>query len=45
LLLDLWVRSRSEAELRENLEKLGQELVRAREQYLAAKERDRIIFG
>jgi len=45
LLLNLWVRARSEAELKEGLEELGRELVKAKTQYLEAKEKDQLIFG
>jgi SNF2 family DNA or RNA helicase len=45
LVLNLWLRSRDEAELDQSFEALGETLVEAQEQYVRAKELDEALFG
>jgi hypothetical protein len=43
--MDLWLRSAGEKELREGFARLGEELTRAKGQYLTSKELDEQLFG
>ncbi|HEV7221509.1 MAG TPA: SNF2-related protein [Pirellulales bacterium] len=45
LVLDLWLRSRDDAELEQSFVKLGETLLEAQEQYVQAKELDEALFG
>jgi SNF2 family DNA or RNA helicase len=45
IVVDLWIRSAGDTELREGFDRLGEELRRARERYLASKELDEQLFG
>ena len=45
LVLDLWLRSRDDAELEQSFETLGETLLEAQEQYVQAKELDEALFG
>jgi SNF2 family DNA or RNA helicase len=45
LVLNLWLRSRDEAELDQSFEALGETLLEAQEQYVRAKELDEALFG
>jgi SNF2 family DNA or RNA helicase len=45
LVLNLWLRSRDEADLDQSFEALGETLVEAQEQYVRAKELDEALFG
>jgi len=45
LVLQLWMRSRDEAELDRNFEHLGESLLAAQEQYLQTKRLDEALFG
>jgi SNF2 family DNA or RNA helicase len=45
IVVDLWIRSAGDTELREEFDRLGEELRRARERYLASKELDEQLFG
>jgi SNF2 family DNA or RNA helicase len=45
LVLDLWLRSRDDAELDHSFETLGETLIEAQEQYVRAKELDEALFG
>jgi SNF2 family DNA or RNA helicase len=45
LVLDLWLRSRDEAELERSFATLGETLLEAQEQYVQAKELDEALFG
>jgi len=45
LVLDLWLRSRDDAELDQSFESLGETLLEAQEQYVQAKELDEALFG
>ena len=45
LVLNLWLRSRDEAELDQSFEELGETLLEAQEQYVRAKELDEALFG
>jgi SNF2 family DNA or RNA helicase len=45
LVLNLWLRSRDDAELEHSFEVLGETLIEAQEQYVQAKELDEALFG
>ncbi len=45
LVLNLWLRSRDDAELQESFESLGETLLEAQEQYVQSKELDEALFG
>jgi SNF2 family DNA or RNA helicase len=45
LVLNMWIRSRDEAELGREFEQLGESLLKAQEDYLKAKELDDALFG
>ena len=45
IVMDLWLRSAGEKELREGFARLGEELTRAKAQYLTSKELDEQLFG
>jgi SNF2 family DNA or RNA helicase len=45
LVLNLWLRSRDDAELEQSFEALGEGLLDAQEQYVRAKELDEALFG
>lgn len=45
LVLDLWLRSRDDAELEKSFETLGETLLEAQERYVQAKELDDALFG
>lgn len=45
IVLDLWLRSKSEQQLAESFEALGDSLIEAQEEYLAAKRLDEALFG
>ncbi len=45
IVMDIWVRSRSTEEVEQGMDKLGEELVQAREEYLRTKEYDEALFG
>lgn len=45
LVLNLWLRSRDDAELEQSFEALGQTLLDAQEEYVRAKELDEALFG
>lgn len=45
IVMDIWVRSAGEKELREGFDRLGEDLKRAKERYLESKELDEKLFG
>ncbi len=45
LVLNLWLRSRDDAELEQSFDSLGETLLEAQEQYVQAKELDEALFG
>jgi superfamily II DNA or RNA helicase len=45
IVMDIWVRSRDRAEARSRFERLGQDLVQAKSDYLKSKELDREVFA
>ncbi|MBI4321120.1 MAG: DEAD/DEAH box helicase family protein [Chloroflexi bacterium] len=45
IITDIWIRSSSREEVQQRLEALGEDLVRARKEYLKTKEYDERIFG
>ncbi|MDO8670652.1 MAG: SNF2-related protein [Dehalococcoidia bacterium] len=45
IITDIWVRSGSREEVQQRVEVLGDELVRAKEEYLKTKEYDEVVFG
>jgi SNF2 family DNA or RNA helicase len=45
LVLNLWLKSRDDAELEQSFESLGETLLEAQEQYVQAKELDEALFG
>ena len=45
LVLNLWLRSRDDAELEESFVTLGETLLEAQEQYVQSKELDEALFG
>jgi len=45
LIIELWLKSRDETDLKENFEKLGADLLKAKEEYFKTKVLDREIFG
>jgi SNF2 family DNA or RNA helicase len=45
IVMDLWIRAAGEQELREGFDRLGQELISAKTDYLQSKELDEQLFG
>jgi len=45
IVLDIWTRARSKEDVAAEMERLGEELVRARQSYLGTKAYDEALFG